>query len=87
MAPIGAGGMYLVGLARKRGVMYSNRNILREIIPETYEKMRENVILPIFVPTDGIYDDVDNINSNFDLDWQVIYYELKKIIDSLNTEK
>ena len=82
MAPIGAGGMYLVGLARKRGVMYSNRKILSKHSRD-YENIRENVILPIFVPTDCIYDDVDNIDSNFDLDWQVIYKELINILKDL----
>ena len=86
MAPIGAGGMYLVGLARKKGVMYSNRATLSQISNE-YKNIRENVILPIFVPIDCVYNDCDSIDSNFDLDWQVIYYELKKIIDILNTEK
>ena len=86
MAPIGAGGIYLVGLTRKRGVMYSNRATLKKHSPE-YEKLRENVMLPIFVPIDCIYDDFDTIDSNFDLDWQVIYQELIKILKNLKPER
>jgi len=86
MAPIGAGDMYLVGLANKRGVMYSNRVTLRQI-SSNYEKIRENVILPIFVPIDCIYDDLDTMDSNFDLDWQVIYKELIKILKDFKHER
>ena len=83
MAIVGTGNTF-EWIANKPGVVYlntamHNANVMRQAY------LRENVIVPVIVSIDHIYNETNpaDWNSNFDYDWQIIYNNLVGIIKSL----
>ncbi|MEZ2320212.1 MAG: tetratricopeptide repeat protein [Microcoleus sp.] len=87
MAIVGTGNTF-EWIANKPGVVYLNTamhkaNVMRQVY------LRENVIVPAIVSIDHIYNETNpaDWNSNFDYDWQVIYDEVLKLLQSMEVKK
>ncbi|MEZ2238914.1 tetratricopeptide repeat protein [Microcoleus sp.] len=87
MAIVGTGNTF-EWIANKPGVVYLNTamhkaNVMRQVY------LRENVIVPVIVSIDHIYNETNSTdwNSNFDYDWQVIYDEVLKLLQSMEMKK
>jgi hypothetical protein len=84
---IGGTGHTFELIANKPGVVYLNTamhqaNVIRQVY------LRENVIVPTIIPIDHIYNETNpaDWNSNFDYDWQLIYDEVLKLLQSMEVK-
>ena len=89
IAPFGTGvEIYLVWTANKSGLVYHNRIGLfnPEVSRQLSAKVRENCSPQILVPPDVVCDcdDSGEASRNYEVDWQVIYNEVLKILRRLN---
>jgi hypothetical protein len=82
MAIAGTGNTFEL-IANKPGVVYLN-TAMHNANATSGVYLRENVIVPAFVPIEHIYNETNpaDWNSNFDYDWQVIYDEVLKLLQS-----
>jgi hypothetical protein len=57
-------------------------NVIRQVY------LRENVSVPSIIPIDHIYNETNpaDWNSNFDYDWQLIYDEVLKLLQSMEVK-
>ncbi|MEZ2279048.1 MAG: hypothetical protein ACBR12_19265 [Microcoleus sp.] len=79
----------MVWIANKPGVAHGNKPFYYAIKETCSSLCRENAISPVFISMDDIVEDENNpdmFTRNYDVDWQLIYKELKKIIDNLKSE-
>jgi tetratricopeptide (TPR) repeat protein len=81
-------GLAFQWIANNPGVVYMNTtmhkaNIMRQVY------VRENAIMPAIISIDHIYNETrpDYWDSDFDYDWQVIYDEVLKLIQSMEVKK
>jgi tetratricopeptide (TPR) repeat protein len=83
IAVLGSGLTLVTWLANKPGVAHSN--IAHCGQQYWWSTARENAIAPSFVPRELIIDQDASHHPycNYDLDWKIIYSEVKKIIESL----
>ena len=86
IAPFGTGMTFVVWIANKPGVAHGNKPYYHAIKETCSPLCRENAIPPVFVSMDHILEDENNpdpFTRNYDVDWQVIYNEVIKIIEEL----
>jgi hypothetical protein len=75
-------------IANKPGVVHCNKEALKVPITERWISWhRENCVLPTYISSDDIHDfsvisyDLRlSMNNNYDIDWEVIYQEILKVI-------
>jgi tetratricopeptide (TPR) repeat protein len=75
-------------IANKPGVVHCNQQALKIPITERWISWhRENCVLPTYISSDDIHDfsvisyDLRlSMNNNYDIDWEVIYQEILKVI-------
>ncbi len=81
IAVLGSGLTLVTWLANKPGVAHSNTAHCGQ--QYWWSTVRENAIPPSFVPRELIIDqDASLPYCNYDLDWKIIYSEVKKIMES-----
>jgi hypothetical protein len=76
-------GLTFQWIANNPGVVYMNTAMHKaNIMSQVY--LRENAIMPAIIPIDHIYNETNpaDWNSNFDYNWQVIYDEVLKLLQS-----
>ena len=85
---IGAGNTF-EWIWNKPGVVYQNTAMHQVNIMSSFIFLRENAIVPAIVSIEHIYNEINpgDWNTNFDYDWQVIYDEVLKQLQSIEVKK
>jgi hypothetical protein len=83
---MGTGLTCLLWIANKTGVVHTSHIHWNDFNRDAFSsKIRENGVMPVWIPKDDIVENMNDPNPNrdYDCDWQVIYNELMQILQNL----
>jgi hypothetical protein len=83
----GSATAFVLWLANKPGVVHSN-HVCREKWVVEQLLSRENAIMPTYIPEEYTVEEHPfHLNNNYDCDWEVIYNEIVKLLNTIQVEK